>query len=132
MKGKQLKRVQNRQSRSSFMWWTTRMLNFMPSIIVQYTTAIDIWSIECIFAEVLTGKPLFPGESIVYQLDLITDFLGTPPPEIISGVPKEKAKKHLMEMQKKLPLPFERKFSPNFLYPSAIDQFRKHFAYLGY
>ncbi|WJX75720.1 hypothetical protein P8452_59226 [Trifolium repens] len=114
-KGKQLKRVQNRQNRSSFMWWTTRMLNFMSrsvmSISILYTPAIDIWSIECIFAEVLTGKPLFPGESIVHQLDLITDFLGTPPPEIISGVRKEKARKHLMEMQKKLPLPFERKFS---------------------
>jgi serine/threonine protein kinase len=56
------------------------------ALFVQYTPAIDIWSIECIFAEVLTGKPLFPGESIVHQLDLITDFLGTPPPKIISGV----------------------------------------------
>jgi serine/threonine protein kinase len=53
---------------------------------VQYTPAIDIWSIGCIFAEVLTGKPLFPGKSVVHQLDLITDLLGTPPPEIISGV----------------------------------------------
>ncbi|XP_058752496.1 mitogen-activated protein kinase 9-like [Vicia villosa] len=51
-----------------------------------YTLAIDIWSIGCIFAEVLTGKPLFPGKSIVHQLDLITDLLGTPPPEIIAGV----------------------------------------------
>lgn len=34
----------------------------------------------------LTGKPLFPGKSIVHQLDLITDLLGTPPSEIIAGV----------------------------------------------
>lgn len=32
------------------------------------------------------GKPLFPGKSVVHQLDLITDLLGTPSPETISGV----------------------------------------------
>lgn len=41
--------------------------------------AIDIWSVWCIFAEVSTGKPLFPGKSVVHlhHLDLITDLLGT-------------------------------------------------------
>jgi len=53
---------------------------------MQYTPAIDIWSIGCIFAEVLTGKPLFPGKSVVHQLDLITDLLGTPSPDVIAGV----------------------------------------------
>lgn len=53
---------------------------------LQYTPAIDIWSIGCIFAEVLTGKPLFPGKSVIHQLDLITDLLGTPLPETISAV----------------------------------------------
>lgn len=53
---------------------------------LQYTPAIDIWSIGCIFAEVLTGKPLFPGKSIIHQLDLITDLLGTPSPETVSAV----------------------------------------------
>lgn len=32
------------------------------------------------------GKPLFPGKSVVHQLDLITDLLGTPSVDIISGV----------------------------------------------
>ena len=53
---------------------------------VQYTRAIDVWSIGCIFAEVLTGKPLFPGKSVAHQLDLITDLLGTPSLENISRV----------------------------------------------
>lgn len=53
---------------------------------MQYTPAIDIWSIGCIFAEVLTGKPLFPGKSIVHQLELITDLLGTPSADTVSGV----------------------------------------------
>ncbi|KAJ8562768.1 hypothetical protein K7X08_031220 [Anisodus acutangulus] len=65
---------------------------------LQYTPAIDIWSIGCIFAEVLTGKPLFPGKSVVHQLDLITDLLGTPSADIISGVRNDKARKRLRKM----------------------------------
>ena len=53
---------------------------------LQYTPAIDIWSIGCIFAEVLTGKPLFPGKNVVHQLDLMTDLLGTPSMDTISQV----------------------------------------------
>lgn len=55
-------------------------------IYPQYTPAIDIWSIGCIFAEVLTGKPLFPGKNVVHQLDLMTDLLGTPSMDTISRV----------------------------------------------
>ena len=53
---------------------------------MQYTPAIDIWSIGCIFAEVLTGKPLFPGKNVVHQLDLMTDLLGTPSLDTVSRV----------------------------------------------
>lgn len=53
---------------------------------LQYTPAIDIWSIGCIFAEMLTGKPLFPGKNVVHQLDLMTDVLGTPSAESIARV----------------------------------------------
>ena len=64
-----------------------KMSNFFWNFcFLQYTPAIDIWSIGCIFAEVLTGKPLFPGKSVVHQLDLITDLLGTPSSETVSGV----------------------------------------------
>ncbi|XP_024959325.1 mitogen-activated protein kinase 15-like [Cynara cardunculus var. scolymus] len=76
----------------------------------KYTPAIDIWSIGCIFAEVLTGRPLFPGKSVVHQLELITDLLGTPSADIISGVRNDKARKYLMDMRKKQPVPFSQKF----------------------
>lgn len=33
-----------------------------------YSTAIDMWSIGCIFAELLTLKPFFPGDSDIGQL----------------------------------------------------------------
>lgn len=56
------------------------------SFFAKYTPAIDIWSIGCIFAEVLLGKPLFAGRNVVHQLELITDLLGTPAPEVIAKV----------------------------------------------
>ncbi|XP_047158838.1 mitogen-activated protein kinase 9-like isoform X2 [Vigna umbellata] len=82
------------------------------SFFSKYTPAIDIWSIGCIFAEMLTGKPLFPGKNVVHQLDLITDLLGTPPTETISKIRNEKARRYLGSMRKKQPIPFTKKF-PN-------------------
>uniref|UniRef100_A0A6N2KRJ5 Protein kinase domain-containing protein n=1 Tax=Salix viminalis TaxID=40686 RepID=A0A6N2KRJ5_SALVM len=75
-----------------------------------YTPAIDIWSIGCIFAELLTGKPLFPGKNVVHQLELITDLLGTPSAESIARIGNEKARKYLSSMRKKQPIPFSKKF----------------------
>jgi serine/threonine protein kinase len=43
-----------------------------------YTTAIDIWSVGCVGAELLLGQPLFPGDSGVDQLVEIIRVLGTP------------------------------------------------------
>ncbi|XP_059663333.1 mitogen-activated protein kinase 20 isoform X2 [Cornus florida] len=82
------------------------------SFFSKYTPAIDIWSIGCIFAEVLTGKPLFPGKNVVHQLDLMTDLLGTPSMDTISRVRNEKARRYLTSMRKKQPVPFSQKF-PN-------------------
>ncbi|KAL2539418.1 Mitogen-activated protein kinase 15 [Abeliophyllum distichum] len=82
------------------------------SFFSKYTPAIDIWSIGCIFAEMLTGKPLFPGKNVVHQLDIMTDFLGTPPPESIARIRNEKARRYLSNMRKKQPVPFSQKF-PN-------------------
>ncbi|KAH7294724.1 hypothetical protein KP509_27G015200 [Ceratopteris richardii] len=50
---------------------------------VFYTTAIDIWSVGCVLAELLLGQPLFPGESGVDQLVEIIKVLGTPTREEI-------------------------------------------------
>ncbi|XP_065852333.1 mitogen-activated protein kinase 20 isoform X2 [Euphorbia lathyris] len=88
------------------------------SFFSKYTPAIDIWSIGCIFAEVLTGKPLFPGKNVVHQLDLMTDLLGTPSLDTISRVRNEKARRYLNSMRKKQPVSFAQKF-PN-ADPSAL------------
>ncbi|KAJ0962799.1 hypothetical protein J5N97_027921 [Dioscorea zingiberensis] len=80
------------------------------SFFSKYTPAIDIWSIGCIFAEMLTGKPLFPGKNVVHQLDLMTDLLGTPSAESIARIRNEKAKRYLTNMRKKTPVPLSHKF----------------------
>ncbi|KAK4843939.1 hypothetical protein QYF36_014587 [Acer negundo] len=80
------------------------------SFFSKYTPAIDTWSIGCIFAEMLSGKPLFPGKNVVHQLDLMTDLLGTPPPESIARIRNEKARRYLSSMRKKQPVPFTQKF----------------------
>jgi len=43
-----------------------------------YLTTVDIWSIGCIFAEMVTGKPLFSGLSESNQLSKIFSIRGTP------------------------------------------------------
>ncbi|KAL9234442.1 hypothetical protein vseg_009314 [Gypsophila vaccaria] len=49
----------------------------------EYTTAIDMWSVGCVMAELYHGQPLFPGESGVDQLVEIIKILGTPTREEI-------------------------------------------------
>jgi cyclin-dependent kinase len=52
-----------------------------------YSTAIDMWSVGCIMAEmVLRGAPLFPGDSEIDQIFRIFRILGTPNEETWPGV----------------------------------------------
>mmetsp|Transcript_28870 Transcript_28870/g.72658 ORF Transcript_28870/g.72658 Transcript_28870/m.72658 type:complete len:507 (-) Transcript_28870:476-1996(-) len=51
-----------------------------------YTTAIDVWSMGCVMAELLLGQPLFPGDSGVDQLVEIIKVLGTPSREQIQAM----------------------------------------------
>ncbi|GIL84950.1 hypothetical protein Vretimale_9792 [Volvox reticuliferus] len=53
-----------------------------------YSTAVDMWSVGCIMAELLTGKPLFDGQGEIEQLDKICAVLGTPNEEVWPGLKK--------------------------------------------
>ncbi|XP_075745538.1 cyclin dependent kinase 11B pitslre isoform X8 [Rhipicephalus microplus] len=53
--------------------------------VKEYSTPIDMWSVGCIFGELLTMKPLFPGKSDIDQLNRIFKDLGTPSEKIWPG-----------------------------------------------
>ncbi|KFR17444.1 Cyclin-dependent kinase 3, partial [Opisthocomus hoazin] len=60
-----------------------------PEILLRckyYLTAVDIWSIGCIFAEMVIGKAMFPGDSEIDQLFQIFRTLGTPTEATWPGV----------------------------------------------
>jgi len=52
-----------------------------PELLVgdaNYDASVDIWAVGCIMAEILSGQPLFPGESDLHTLKLILDTMGQP------------------------------------------------------
>lgn len=54
----------------------------------EYSTAIDMWSLGCIMAELLSKQPLFNGKTEFDQLDKIFKILGTPNETIWPGFSK--------------------------------------------
>ncbi|KAJ5909020.1 hypothetical protein N7495_001702 [Penicillium taxi] len=67
----------------------------------KYSYSMDIWSVGCILAEMLTRKVLFPGKDHVNQFELITELLGKPPKEVMEKV----YSKETLEFVKSLPEP---------------------------
>ena len=62
-----------------------------PEILLgskSYDMAVDVWSLGCIFSEMLTKHPLFPGDSEIDQLFRIFRTLGTPDDTTWPGVTK--------------------------------------------
>ncbi|XP_060516226.1 mitogen-activated protein kinase p38b-like [Cylas formicarius] len=66
------------------------MLNWM-----HYNQTVDIWSVGCIMAELLTGKTLFPGTDHIHQLNLIMEILGTPSEDFMSRINSESARNYI-------------------------------------
>ncbi|RWR95441.1 cell division control protein 2 [Cinnamomum micranthum f. kanehirae] len=60
-----------------------------PEILLgshNYSTPIDVWSVGCIFAEMVNQNPLFPGDSEIDELFKIFSVMGTPNEETWPGV----------------------------------------------
>ena len=69
----------------------------------EYTKAIDVWSVGCIFAELFGRRPLFPGKDYIHQFNLITDVIGTPDEEDIESIESEKAEIHRVHCRSSRP-----------------------------
>ncbi|KAM7265157.1 hypothetical protein ACFE04_002840 [Oxalis oulophora] len=60
-----------------------------PEILLgsrHYSTPVDVWSIGCIFAEMVNQRPLVPGDSEIDQLFRIFRVLGTPTEDTWPGI----------------------------------------------
>ncbi|KAJ9436651.1 Mitogen-activated protein kinase 10 [Diplonema papillatum] len=80
-------------------WWRSPelLLNWGSG---KYDYAIDIWSVGCIFAEMLSTRhtALFPGEHTIAQLHRVLNVTGTPADEVLIG--SENARKHIKSLPK--------------------------------
>ncbi|KTG46530.1 hypothetical protein cypCar_00015316 [Cyprinus carpio] len=92
---------------------------------------MDIWSVGCIMAELLTGRTLFPGTDLflhlilldIDQLKLIMLLVGTPGPELLMKISSESARTYINS----LPQMPKRNFSEVFIgaNPQAVDLLEK-------
>lgn len=78
-----------------------------------YSASIDVWSVGCIFAELLGRKALFPGKDYIQQLKLIIQVLGSPADEDLAFIQSDKARSYIKT------LPFQPKVPFTKLYPHA-------------
>jgi dual specificity tyrosine-phosphorylation-regulated kinase 2/3/4 len=64
-----------------------------PEVILglRYGPPMDIWSFACIVAEMMAGRPLFPGSDEGEQMQMLMEVLGPPPRAMIE---KSNRKKH--------------------------------------
>ncbi|CAN8255012.1 unnamed protein product [Cochlearia groenlandica] len=84
-----------------------------------YTASIDVWSVGCIFMELMNRKPLFPGKDHVHQMRLLTELLGTPSESDLGFTHNEDAKRYIRQLPVFPRQPLAKLFSH--VNPLAID-----------
>ncbi|KAA8516085.1 hypothetical protein F0562_019264 [Nyssa sinensis] len=89
----------------------------------EYTAAIDIWSVGCIFGEIMTRKPLFPGKDYVHQLKLITELIGSPDDASLGFLRSDNARRYVRQLPQYPRQQLSAKF-PN-MSPGAVDLLEK-------
>ncbi|KAJ5902216.1 mitogen-activated protein kinase Hog1 [Penicillium taxi] len=85
----------------------------------KYSAKVDIWSVGCIFAEMLCGRPIFPASSHADQFHQIVDLLGSPPIWIVDTISNNHTKNFVESLPKCKRKPLREVF-PN-IDPSAAD-----------
>lgn len=89
----------------------------------EYSKPIDVWSVGCIFAELILRKPYFPGDDYIDQLTIITEKLGKLSEAELDFVTSDKAKRFMRKLPSKAPVPLSQQFPS--ASPEAIDLLRK-------
>lgn len=94
-----------------------------------YSTPIDVWSIGCIFGELLTMKPLFPGNSDYEQIDLIFKALGSPNEDLWPDYEKIRLAKSIRFPKYKFNTLLEKLENKNLLSKKGFHLWNKLLAY---
>ncbi|KAF0755056.1 hypothetical protein AaE_005094 [Aphanomyces astaci] len=102
-------------------WYRAPELMLQPD--GQYSTGVDMWSIGCIFAEILGRKAVFPGKNFIHQLTLIFDVIGTPCGNDVKKMKSSQAQRFIKSLGKKAKVPFRTLFPT--ASPDAIDLLEK-------
>ncbi|CAD6251902.1 unnamed protein product [Miscanthus lutarioriparius] len=88
-----------------------------------YGTSIDVWSVGCIFAELLGRKPIFPGTECLNQLKLIVNVLGTMSEADLEFIDNPKARRYIKSLPYTPGVPLASMY-PH-AHPLAIDLLQK-------
>lgn len=81
---------------------TTRWFRAPELLLSQtdYNGSVDMWSVGCIFAQILRRKSLLRGTSSKNQLELIFELIGTPSEEEIEAISNPKSRKFVQRCKK--------------------------------
>ncbi|GFS17054.1 mitogen-activated protein kinase [Elysia marginata] len=85
-----------------------------PEIILNwmhYNQKVDIWSVGCIFGEMITRKPLFKGADHIDQLNKILYLVGTPSEEFIKKIASKEAQVYIRKLPKTKKQDYRRYFA---------------------
>ena len=81
----------------------------------EYSQSIDVWSVGCIFGELLGRRPMFPGQDYMNQLHLILEFVGTPSQDDTLHIQNHNARQYIRALPQRAGVPIRR------LFPRASD-----------
>nr|XP_009292731.1 mitogen-activated protein kinase 15 isoform X1 [Danio rerio] len=94
-----------------------------PEILLgssRYTKGVDMWSIGCILAEMLLGKPLFPGTSTINQIEKIMNVIPHPSTEDVLAIRSEYGASVIQRMLLRPQVPLD-EILPASVPPDALD-----------
>lgn len=77
-----------------------------------YSKSIDVWSVGCILAEMISGRAIFPGRHYLDQLQLILRVIGSPNPGELDWIRNPRAREYLVGLEPTPRIPWKERY-PN-------------------